>query len=68
MLSKELRSFFSSETINNHLFFNIVETKQLNCAAGTNRWTIEASEYAAGFYLVNLVADGQVYLGKLEIQ
>jgi len=46
----------------------VVDSKQLNCVAGTNRWTIDGSEFAAGFYFVNLVADDQVFARKIEIQ
>jgi Zn-dependent metalloprotease len=45
-----------------------VQTQQLNCTPGTNRWIIDANNFAAGIYFINFTAGEQSFSRKLEVQ
>jgi Zn-dependent metalloprotease len=46
----------------------VVQTQQLNCTPGTNRWIIDANNLAAGIYFVNFTAGENNFSGKLEVR
>jgi hypothetical protein len=46
----------------------IVEAKQMNCTAGVNRWQIDAADFAAGMYFINITAGTETFSQRLEIQ
>lgn len=46
----------------------VIERRTLVCGAGINRWSIDANEYASGFYFINVVAGEESHVRKLEIQ
>ncbi len=45
-----------------------VQTLQLNCTPGTNRWVIDANNLATGIYFLNFTAGEQSFSRKLEVQ
>ena len=45
-----------------------VSVQKLGCTPGTNRWTINTDNLAAGIYFINFVAGDQTFSRKLEIQ
>ena len=45
-----------------------VQTQQLNCTPGTNRWAIDVSGLATGIYFINFTAGEQSFSRKLEVQ
>lgn len=46
----------------------VVHVQQMNCSAGTNRWIIDADQYATGIYFISFIAGEETFSRKLEIQ
>lgn len=45
-----------------------VQTQQLNCTPGTNRWVIDAGNLSTGIYFISFTAGEQSFSRKLEVQ